>query len=51
MKERATELEYLRWFYDNADFGPVEDSIRFWLSERFRAETGKDLPEGYEHYT
>lgn len=47
-KERATELEYLRWFYHAADFGPADSDVRDILDEQFISEIGKLLPEGYE---
>jgi len=45
--EQATELEYLQWFYANADFGPADSDVRSWLDSRFVAETDKKIPEGY----
>ena len=45
--EEATELEYLRWFHANADFGPADGDVRDIMDDDFRAETGKELPEGY----
>jgi hypothetical protein len=45
--EQATELEYLQWFYANADFGPADSNVRSLLDERFVAETDKKIPEGY----
>jgi hypothetical protein len=48
MGERATELEYLQWFFANADFGPADGDVRDYMDEDFKDETGKDLPEGYE---
>lgn len=47
MAERATELEYLRWFHCNADFGPADGDVRYYMDEEFKKETGKELPEGY----
>lgn len=46
--ERATPIEWLEWFYGNADFGPADDDVRFSLAEQFKEETGKELPEEYE---
>jgi len=41
--EHATELEFLKYVYDNM---PVED---LWdLEEGFKADTMKELPVGYE---
>lgn len=47
-KVKATELEYLQWFYLKADFGPADDDIRDKLNRWFMEESRKDLPEGYE---
>ncbi|AWY09298.1 hypothetical protein vBRpoSV10_176 [Ruegeria phage vB_RpoS-V10] len=46
--EKATELEYLQWFYANADFGPADSDVRDIMNEEFMEDTGKGLPEGYE---
>jgi hypothetical protein len=48
-QNRADELTYLRWFRLNADFGPAEGDVINWLNERFKKETGKELPEGWEN--
>lgn len=47
MRERATELEYLRWFRINADFGPASGDVEDIMNERFMDETDKNLPEGW----
>jgi hypothetical protein len=49
MSERATELEWLRYFYELADFGPAHEDVVSIIEARFKEETGKDLPEGYEY--
>jgi hypothetical protein len=49
MSERATELEWLRYFYETADFGPAHEDVVNIIENRFKEETGKDLPEGYEY--
>ena len=46
-KTQATELEYLKWFWENADFGPADDDVRMMLNEDFERETGRSLPTGY----
>lgn len=46
--EKATELEFLKWFYLNADFGPADGDVRQNMSEYFTEKTGKSLPDGYE---
>lgn len=45
--ERATELEYLKWFRRNADFGPASGDVEDQMNEAFMDETGKNLPEGW----
>jgi hypothetical protein len=49
-RERATEVEYLKWFRTNADFGPATGDVVDALSEDFIQTTGKDLPEGWNYY-
>lgn len=46
-RERATELEYLKWFRINADFGPASSDVQYYLDQQFMDETGKNLPEGW----
>lgn len=46
--EQASELEYLRWFFQNADFGPADSDVRDLLNQCFTRRTGKSLPDGYE---
>jgi hypothetical protein len=49
MKERATELEYLKWFRCNADFGPADGDVQNSMNEQFKRDTGKLLPEGWNY--
>lgn len=49
MRERASELEYLKWFCQNADFGPADDDVRDSMNQQFMRETGKNLPEGWNY--
>jgi hypothetical protein len=46
--ERATELEWLQFYYVNGDFGPAHEDVVNSLKESFKTETGKELPEGYD---
>lgn len=46
-RERATTLEYLEWFKLNADFGPADSDVHDAMDQRFMAQTGKNLPEGW----
>lgn len=47
--DKATELEYLQWFYANADFGPAHGDVMIGLQEEFTEKTGKAVPDGYEY--
>lgn len=40
----ATELEYLRWFFGNADFGPADSDVRMIMNENFTEKTGMAVP-------
>lgn len=48
MENRASELEFLRYFHRNADFGPADSEVRYYINDSFMEESGKRLPEGYE---
>lgn len=45
--KEATELEYLTWFRQNADFGPADADVIAIMDEQFEKETGKRVPEGW----
>jgi len=46
---QATELEYLKWFYQNMDFGPAHGDVMLALQAEFQQQTNKQLPDGYEY--
>lgn len=46
-RERASELEYLKWFRLNVDMGPAESDIIENMNVQFMKKTGKNLPEGW----
>ena len=48
MKEKATELEFLKWFYQHADFGPATGDVVSWMKDQFQLVTRKALPDGYD---
>jgi hypothetical protein len=50
-RERATELEYLKWFRLDVDLGPAESCIIDNMSRAFIMETGKDIPAGWNLYS
>lgn len=41
------ELEYLRWWYQNADFGPADSDVRRHLNNYYVAGGGV-IPDGYK---
>lgn len=49
MRERATELEYFKWFRIHADFGPAGSDVKAFMNERFMEDTGKNLPKGWNY--
>lgn len=46
--EMSERLEFLLWFYQYADFGPADSDVRHFLKERYKRDTGKQLPKGFE---
>jgi len=47
--EESTELEYLKWFHQMADFGPSDGDVRIHLQEMFERETGKRVPSNWKY--
>lgn len=47
MSGELTELEYLRLFYQEADFGPADGDVRDWINERIKYQSGKLIPSNY----
>ena len=43
----ATELEFLRFFYDEADFGPADEDVRESIREDFETKIDKKVPREY----
>lgn len=46
-RNKATTLEWLRYFYFNVDLGPADEDVRRAIRESFMEDTGKDMPEGW----
>lgn len=47
-RERASELEFLKWVWLESDIHPVKrDNLKRWFIE----ETGKDIPEGWNYWS
>lgn len=47
LETAADELEYLRYFFQQADFGPADGEVREIIDDAFRNEFNKDPPKGY----
>jgi hypothetical protein len=47
-EEQREEYEYLQWFYQNADFGPADGDVRYYMNEQYTKRTGKPVPAGYD---
>lgn len=47
--ETATELEWLKWFFQNADFGPAHGDVMLSLQEQFEEAMKKRVPENYKY--
>lgn len=45
--EEKHELDYLRHFYCNADFGPAHEDVVDIMNSMYTEETGNKLPKGY----
>ena len=45
--KKATELEWLKWFFQNCDFGPAHGDVIMGMMDQFKNETKKELPDGY----
>ena len=50
-KERATELEYLRWFVCSVDFGPANSDVKDQMKRDFIEENGMNIPEGWNLFS
>ena len=41
------ELKYLRWFKQNADFGPADGDVHMIMDEQYEKETGNKVPANW----
>lgn len=46
--QRATELEYLEWFRQEADFGPAHGDVIYYMHKAFVKKTGKRPPKEWD---
>ena len=49
-EEEKKELEYLRFFYSECDFGPAHGDVIDAINKVFVSHTGLEVPEGYQHH-
>ena len=47
-EKEQLELEYLRWFKANADFGPADSDVHAILDEEYETETGNKVPKEWK---
>lgn len=47
-EEEIRELNYLRWFFANTDFGPAHEDVVYFMNKNYREETGYDVPDEYQ---
>ena len=47
--DEDNELKYLKWFYANADFGPADSDVRYYMNKQYIHEGGV-IPDGYKGY-
>lgn len=43
----SSELHFLRWFFNECDFGPAHEAVVALYMERFEAEEGVRVPSEY----
>jgi hypothetical protein len=42
------ELEYLKWFKQNADFGPADSDVHAIMDRQYTMQTGNLVPEDWK---
>lgn len=42
------EIEYLFWFFENADFGPAHEDVMDYMNEKYEEEAGKPVPATFQ---
>jgi hypothetical protein len=47
VKMMEAELKYLRWFKQNADFGPADGDVHMLMDEQYTKETGNEVPPNW----
>ena len=41
---KEEEYRYLKWFAQNADFGPADSDVKLHMQEDYETETGNKVP-------
>lgn len=41
------EIDYLRWFFSSADFGPAHGDVMYYMNAEY-VNSGGVVPEGYK---
>lgn len=47
MEDPEIELAYLRWFYSEADFGPADSDVRYYMNQQY-VNDGGVIPVAYQ---
>ncbi len=43
------QVEYLRWMWTHADFGPADGDVKDSMQKEWMEKTGKRPPEGWDY--
>jgi hypothetical protein len=43
----TAEMDYLRWFKNNADFGPADEDVHDLMNSTYTLVTGKPVPKDW----
>jgi hypothetical protein len=47
LRKEQAELHYLKWFKQNADFGPADSDVHAIMNDQYEERTGRAVPEGW----
>jgi hypothetical protein len=48
-EELQAEIAWLRYFYGEADFGPADDDVRYYIAKDY-VKAGNCLPKDYDSW-
>ncbi len=46
--EEENIIHYLKWFWLNADFGPADSDVRYYMNRDYEQNTNKKVPVIYK---